>query len=50
MRAGPLERAWSWIMIWLFSGTFLPVALLLAWVLYTDLQIKRQHQERQDDE
>lgn len=35
---------------YLLTSTFFPVALLLAWVLYTDYQIKKQAEERQDDE
>jgi hypothetical protein len=34
----------------LLGSTFLPVAMLVAWVMYMNLQIKKQHEERQDDE
>lgn len=35
---------------YLLGGTFLPVAMLFVWVIYTDYQINKQHDERQDDE
>ena len=35
---------------YLLGGTFLPVDMMFVWVIYTDYQINKQHEERQDDE
>lgn len=44
------HESYTTMIYYLLTSTFFPVALLLAWVLYTDYQIKKQAEERQDDE
>lgn len=38
------------MMEWIITGTFAPVAMLFIWVIYTDWSIRKQHEEREDDE